>query len=116
MRRVSSGAPSSRPPQSCKQQPCELRHPTGRSWSMETLSNAERLEIIEQSQQGLTPEERKFLAGARQQPERKRDAVAPVRLCQDTPAEARPASSIQAATYLRLALVTAGCALLALSI
>jgi hypothetical protein len=83
---------------------------------METLSNAERLEIIEQSQQGLTPEERKFLAGARQQPERKRDAVAPVRLCQNTPAETRPASSIQAATYLRLAFVAAGCALLALSI
>jgi len=83
---------------------------------METMSNAEVLEIAEQLQRGLNAEQRELFVVANPQPEGKGDAMAP--LWQNTPAgTCRPASSIPAAKHWRLALVfvLAGCALLALS-
>ena len=75
------------------------------------MSSAEGFGIVEALRR-LNAGERKFLVVARQS---EREAVAPVPVCQFSPAGTRPASSMQAARHWRLALVVAGCALLALS-
>ena len=80
---------------------------------METMSSVGGLETVE-NLHNLKAEERKFLVVACQRSERKREAVAPVPICQAVSVGTRLVPLIQGAKHWRSALVAVGCALLAL--